>query len=75
MVRLAQSGFRLLEPFFPGLSSWEILRIIMDSNFSKLGPDGEPLYDERGKLLKGPGYWKPEPKIAEYLRGLLTSDG
>lgn len=41
----------------------EVLEIIMDSNESKLGQDGEPIYDSRGKFQKGPNYWKPEPKI------------
>lgn len=43
------------------------LAIIMQSNFSKLGADGLPIYDERGKVMKGPGYWKPEPKLREML--------
>lgn len=46
------------------------LNIIMQSNFSKLDENGQPIYDERMKLLKGPGYWKPEPKIAELLNSL-----
>ena len=41
--------------------------IIMDSNESKLGADGKPIYDANGKFLKGPGYWKPEPKIKALL--------
>jgi hypothetical protein len=44
-----------------------ILDIIMESNFSKLGLDGLPIHDERGKVLKGPNYWKPEPTIHAYL--------
>ncbi len=32
--------------------------------------DGLPIYDERGKVLKGPNYWKPEPKIRELLQGM-----
>lgn len=47
-----------------------ILGIIMESNFSKLGADGNPIYDERGKVQKGPGYWKPEPQIKELLSSL-----
>lgn len=54
-----------------GLPLDEILCIIMQSNFSKLGADGLPIYDSRGKLMKGPGYWKPEPKIEELLTHLL----
>jgi hypothetical protein len=47
-----------------------VLGIIMQSNFSKLGADGLPIYDERGKVMKGPSYWKPEPKIKELLSSL-----
>lgn len=54
-----------------GLPLDEVLAIIMQSNFSKLGADGKPIYDERGKVQKGPGYWKPEPKIAELLAARL----
>jgi predicted HAD superfamily Cof-like phosphohydrolase len=50
-----------------GLPLDETLAIIMQSNFSKLGADGKPIYDERGKVLKGPDYWKPEPKLVEML--------
>lgn len=44
-----------------------VLEIIMESNFSKLGEDGKPIKDSRGKFLKGPNYWKPEPKIEQLL--------
>lgn len=50
-----------------GLPQDEVLAIIMQSNFSKLGPGGKPIYDERGKVMKGPDYWKPEPKIKALL--------
>lgn len=53
-----------------GLPLDQVLAIIMQSNFSKLGADGLPIYDERGKVMKGPNYWKPEPKIRELLDGL-----
>lgn len=42
----------------------------MQSNFSKLGADGKPIYDERGKVQKGQNYWKPEPKIKALPAGL-----
>lgn len=45
----------------------QVLNIIMDSNFSKLGIDGLPIYDDRNKLLKGPNYWRPQAKIRELL--------
>lgn len=50
-----------------GIPIEEVLQIVMDSNMSKLGEDGKPKYDERGKVLKGPNYWKPEDKIRELL--------
>ena len=43
------------------------LNIIMDSNFSKLDTNGQPIHDERGKVMKGPNYKKPEPTIANML--------
>lgn len=58
-----------------GLPLEEVLEVIMDSNESKLGADGNPIYDENGKFLKGPNYWKPEPKLAELLcRAALEKD-
>ena len=50
-----------------GIPLEEVLSIIMDSNESKLGADGKPIYDANGKFLKGPSYWKPEPKIKKLL--------
>ena len=32
---------------------------IQKSNMSKLGEDGQPIYREDGKVLKGPNYFKP----------------
>ena len=51
-----------------GLPLPEVLGVIMESNFSKLGADGQPIYDERGKVMKGPSYWKPEPRIRDLLK-------
>lgn len=56
-----------------GLPLVPVLETIMQSNFSKLGADGEPIYDERGKVQKGPNYWKPEPMIQALLKDMLTS--
>ncbi len=57
-----------------GIPLAEVLHIVMDSNESKLGEDGKPIKDERGKFLKGPNYWKPEPKIRELLMKYLEID-
>jgi predicted HAD superfamily Cof-like phosphohydrolase len=32
---------------------------VQKSNMSKLGSDGKPIYNEQGKVLKGPDYFKP----------------
>ena len=32
---------------------------VQSSNMSKLGSDGKPIYNEHGKVLKGPNYFKP----------------
>ena len=32
---------------------------VQNSNMSKLGPDGKPIYNEYGKVMKGPSYFKP----------------
>ena len=50
-----------------GIPLDQVLRVIMESNFSKLDRNGQPIYDNRGKVMKGPDYWKPEPKILEIL--------
>ena len=55
-----------------GLPLEEVLDIIMDSNESKLGTDGRPIYDANGKFLKGPNYWKPEPKIKALLEARIV---
>ncbi len=40
----------------------EVFEEIQRSNMSKLGADGEPIYREDGKVLKGPNYFKPDIK-------------
>ena len=32
---------------------------VQNSNMSKLGDDGKPIYNESGKVMKGPNYFKP----------------
>lgn len=50
-----------------GIPMKAALGIIMASNFSKLDANGKPIYDKFGKVLKGPGYWKPEPQLRQML--------
>ena len=33
---------------------------VQSSNMSKLGSDGKPIYNEKGKVMKGPNYFKPD---------------
>ena len=33
---------------------------VQSSNMSKLGEDGKPIYNETGKVMKGPKYFKPD---------------
>jgi len=33
---------------------------VQKSNMSKLGKDGKPIYNEHGKVMKGPDYFKPD---------------
>ena len=40
----------------------EVFEEIQRSNMSKLGADGEPIYRDDGKVLKGPNYFKPNIK-------------
>ncbi len=39
---------------------------VQSSNMSKLGSDGKPIYNENGKVLKGPNYFKPD--LNKFLR-------
>ena len=57
-----------------GLPLEEVLDVIMDSNESKLGADGKPIYDANGKFLKGPNYWKPEPRIRALLESMANGE-
>ena len=39
---------------------------VQKSNMSKLGDNGKPIYNESGKVMKGPNYFKPD--LAKYLK-------
>tara|TARA_B110000003_G_C16436929_1_gene452444 strand:- start:47 stop:418 length:372 start_codon:yes stop_codon:yes gene_type:complete len=38
---------------------------VQASNMSKLGKDGKPIYNDSGKVMKGPNYFKPD--LSKYL--------
>jgi len=33
---------------------------VQNSNMSKLGKDGKPIYNDAGKVMKGPNFYKPD---------------
>ena len=33
---------------------------VQNSNMSKLGENGKPIYNENGKVMEGPNYFKPD---------------
>ena len=39
---------------------------VQNSNMSKLGEDGKPIYNEFGKVMKGPNYFKPN--LIKYIK-------
>ena len=39
---------------------------VQESNMSKLGEDEKPIYNEQGKVLKGPKYFKPD--LSKFLK-------
>ena len=43
-----------------GINLDECFKEVQSSNMSKLGNDGKPIYNEQGKVMKGPNYFKPD---------------
>ncbi len=58
-----------------GLPPAAVMKIVMESNMSKLQPDGSAKYDDKGKFLKGPNYYPPEPKLRDLVNKLLQGYG
>lgn len=57
-LRYVADGFTELAGFDGAFS--EAFRRVHKSNLSKLGPDGQPVRDATGKVMKGPNYQPPE---------------
>jgi len=49
-----------------GIDLDECFDEVQRSNMSKLGSDGKPIYDESGKVMKGPNYFKPD--LSKFLK-------
>ena len=39
---------------------------VQNSNMSKLDKDGKPIYNDKGKVMKGPDYFKPD--LSKYIK-------
>ena len=42
-----------------GINLDDCFKEVQNSNMSKLGEDGKPIYNDKGKVMKGPNYFKP----------------
>ena len=43
-----------------GVDLDECFKEVQRANMSKLGEDGKPIYNDQGKVMKGPNYTKPD---------------
>ena len=43
-----------------GINLDNCFKEVQNSNMSKLGKDGKPIYNDKGKVMKGPNYFKPD---------------
>ena len=43
-----------------GINLDQCFNEVQNSNMSKLGKDQKPIYNESGKVMKGPNYFKPD---------------
>tara|TARA_A100001015_G_scaffold274222_1_gene330392 strand:- start:382 stop:753 length:372 start_codon:yes stop_codon:yes gene_type:complete len=43
-----------------GINLDKCFKEVQNSNMSKLGKDGKPIYNDKGKVMKGPNYFKPD---------------
>ena len=43
-----------------GINLDECFEEVQNSNMSKLDNDGRPIYNDKGKVMKGPNYFKPD---------------
>ena len=67
IVEVADALTDLLYVVYGAGHSWGIdldkcFAEVQRSNMSKLGKDGKPIYNEKGKVMKGPNYFKPNLK-------------
>ena len=51
--------------FAYGIDLDKCFKEVQRANMSKLGKDGKPIYNEKGKVMKGPNYL--EPKLKQFV--------
>ncbi|MBD1160664.1 nucleoside triphosphate pyrophosphohydrolase family protein [Pelagibacterales bacterium SAG-MED15] len=49
-----------------GINLDKCFKEVQNSNMSKLDENGKPIYNEHGKVMKGPNYFKPNLKKILY---------
>ena len=49
-----------------GINLDDCFEEVQNSNMSKLGNDGKPIYNDQGKVMKGPKYFKPD--LSKFIR-------
>ena len=49
-----------------GINLDECFNEVQNSNMSKLDKDGKPIYNDKGKVMKGPNYFKPD--LSKYIK-------
>ena len=49
-----------------GINLDKCFKEVQNSNMSKLGNDGKPIYNDKGKVMKGPNYFKPN--LSKFLK-------
>ena len=49
-----------------GINLDQCFEEVQQSNMSKLGEDSKPIYNEHGKVMKGPNYFKPN--LSKFLK-------
>ena len=49
-----------------GIDLDDCFKEVQNSNMSKLGDNGKPIYNEQGKVMKGPNYFKPD--LSKFLQ-------
>jgi hypothetical protein len=59
-MKLEETAAKYVMRLLDWAVQYEAFRRVHESNMSKLGPDGKPMYREDGKVLKGPNYRPPD---------------